>query len=227
MAEPVKRSIIGGVAETAGAGVSNGLLGSLAGFFGGGTVGGLLGAAAVAAVGAAFGLVGGGLLAALPGGVGVFEGAGAGAAMLAKYGAMLGGGVGAISGALNGLVGGGIIGGIRGIIVKGNRINDDEQLIAGKGKTQQLQKMQENAAIHDQIAASAAQQGYNQGLQDAQAAMVAQLQQAALAQQAEQKSSFVERGAERRGKSPEELGAAKHADHAKASKEAAHAAQLG
>jgi len=228
MAQPIKRTAIGATAETASSGAANGILGSLTGFFGGGLVGGLAGAAVVATVGAVAGLLGGGIAGVFAADMGGY--ALAGAATLAQGGAYLGGIVGSLAGAYYGTLAGGMIGAVRGVINKANRISDDEKLAADVGKSKELQNMQQMAAVREQAAEQYTQMGYQQGLQDGQAAVVAQLQQAALAQQAqaaEHKSNFVEREAERRHKKPEELGTATHAEHAKASKEAANHAALG
>lgn len=232
MAQPIKRSSTAVVAETAESGLANGILGGLAGFFGGGLIGAVAGAVIVGGALALGGFALGAVAAILPSATFTLASAGTFAAAVGTIGAYVGGAAGGIGGAYYGTMAGGVVGAVRGVINKGENINADERMAANVGRSKELQNMQQMAAVRDQAAQQYTQMGYAQGLQDGQAAVVAQLQQAALAQQAQEaqqpKTSFVEKEAERRGKAPEELAAATHAEHAKTSKEAAHhAAHIG
>jgi hypothetical protein len=233
MAQPIKRSAISATAETAESGIGGGLLGGLAGIVGGGLLGAVVVAAATIAVVTAIGGFGGLAVGLIPYGMTPAQGIVAGMAALKPLAvglAWAGGAVGGVGGAYYGGIAGGVIGAAKGAMGKAGRINADEKMAANVGKDKQLEQMQQMAAIREQAADQYTRMGYAQGIQDGQAAVVQQLQQAALAQQqAEQnKPSFVDKLAKERGVDAEQLASANHAEHAKHSKEAAnHAAHIG
>lgn len=225
MAQPIKRSAIGATAEAAESGVGGGILGGLAGIVGGGLLGAAVVAVAVAAVVIGVGGVGGLLVGAIPGGLTPAAGVTAGMGLmqpLATGLAWLGGAVGGVGGAYYGGIAGGVIGAIKGTTSKATSINADEKLAANIGKNKQIEQMQQVAAIREQAADQYTRLGYQQAQQDI-------MQQLAAQQATEQEApSYTDKLAKERGVSAEELAAASHADHAKASKDAANqAAHIG
>lgn len=190
MVRPVERTATGSAAETAGSGLGFGLLGAIAG--------GLIATAIFVGGGMALGGAAGGFLTALFTDVGVTQGISIGLGLTEATAtgsglAWLGGAAGAVIGGVTGVASGGIPmgaaigaggGALAGITGKSKQI---------KGEAQAAHKMRagHSAAVQQQIVEQRAQAVeahtpgiYNQGVQDGQAAVMQQLQQAAMQQQA-------------------------------------------
>lgn len=212
MAKPIHHTASAAVAETAGSGVIRGVAGAIAGA--------ALGTAIMAGAGV---LAVGALGAIIPGSAITFASA---VSTLGPVAALVGAiaawtpfaPVGWACAAIGG--GAGVVGGV---IKKSEKIHDQEVAVQGLRNGHNVQLEAQMHEARTQAADQYTKLGYAQGLQDAQSAMMQQLQQAAMQQQMMQASapekSFVKAENERRGLDSDQVQLASHADKALASKE--------